>query len=174
MMSALRLVAELMSIAATTAPKTKGEDFVTTAILEGDDLERLAHEMVAYGAEIGKADGWRRDADNVTRSACVVLVGIKDAAVAGLNCTACGSDPCLQINQTDGEFRGPQCALRVLDLGIALGSAVKTASLFNVDNRIMYRVGVAARRAGLCADDLVMGIPLSATGKNVYFDRPAI
>jgi uncharacterized ferredoxin-like protein len=174
MMSALNLVAELMSIAAITAPKTKGEDFVTTTILQGEDLDRLAQEMVAYGEQIGKEEGWRRDAGNVAKSACVVLVGIKDAAVAGLNCSACGFGSCLRINQTDGEFRGPQCALRILDLGIALGSAVKTASLFNVDNRIMYRIGVAARGAGLCQDDLVMGIPLSTTGKNIYFDRPAI
>ena len=137
-------------------------------------MQTLAQTMVAYGERIGKAAGWRLDAENVARSACVLLIGIKEATVAGLNCSACGFDLCLKINTSDGEFRGPQCALRVLDLGIALGSAVKTASLLNVDNRIMYRIGVAARQAGLCDDDLAMGIPLSATGKNIYFDRPAI
>ena len=60
---------------------------------------------------------------------------------------------------------------RLLDLGIALGSAVKTASLLNVDNRIMYRVGALARKMGYTQDDVVMGIPLSAQGKNIYFDR---
>jgi uncharacterized ferredoxin-like protein len=56
-------------------------------------------------------------------------------------------------------------------MGIALGSAVKTASLMNVDNRIMYRAGVAARGAGLIDADFVMGIPLSVSGKSIYYDR---
>jgi uncharacterized ferredoxin-like protein len=69
------------------------------------------------------------------------------------------------------EFRGPQCAWRLQDLGIAVGSAVKTLSMLNVDNRIMYRVGVVARKMGLFDCDVSVGIPLSATGKNIFFDR---
>jgi len=56
-------------------------------------------------------------------------------------------------------------------MGIALGSAVKIAGLMNVDNRIMYRIGVVAREMKLVDADFVMGIPLSATGKSIYFDR---
>jgi uncharacterized ferredoxin-like protein len=56
-------------------------------------------------------------------------------------------------------------------MGIALGSAVKTAGMLNVDNRIMYRVGVAVREMGLVDWEFVMGIPLSVTGKSIYFDR---
>ena len=63
------------------------------------------------------------------------------------------------------------CAFRLLDMGIALGSAVKTASMLNVDNRIMYRIGVAAREMDLVDWEFVMGIPLSVTGKSIYFDR---
>ncbi len=58
-------------------------------------------------------------------------------------------------------------------MGIALGSAVKTAGMLNVDNRIMYRAGVVARELGMIDADVVMGIPLAATGKSIYFDRPA-
>jgi uncharacterized ferredoxin-like protein len=50
-------------------------------------------------------------------------------------------------------------------MGIALGSAVKTASLLNVNNRIMYRAGVVAREMGLIDADYVMGIPLSARAR---------
>ena len=57
------------------------------------------------------------------------------------------------------------------DLGIALGSAAKIASNMNVDNRIMYSIGVAARRLGIGGSNIVHGIPLSASGKNVFFDR---
>jgi len=58
-----------------------------------------------------------------------------------------------------------------MDLGIAVGSAVKTASMLNVDNRVMYSVGVAALRLGMVKGNLALGIPLSATGKSIYFDR---
>lgn len=68
---------------------------------------------------------------------------------------------------------GPSCVFKILDLGIALGSAVKTASLLDVDNRIMYRVGAAAVRLKLLPEATVMGIPVSVRGKNIYFDRPA-
>ena len=67
-----------------------------------------------------------------------------------------------------GEFEGPTCAYRLLDMGIALGSAVKTASMLNVDNRIMHRVGVVTRELGIVDWDFVMGIPLSVTGKSIY------
>lgn len=173
-MSQLRIVAELMAVAATTAPKAKGENFVTTCIVEGEDLQRLAEAMREYGRLLGKPQGWERDAKNVATSDCVVLIGIKDAKVAQLNCSACGAEVCIRTNTLEGEFWGPQCAWRLVDLGIAVGSAVKLASLLNVDNRIMYRIGVGARRCGLTDADVVLGIPLSATGKSPYFDRPPI
>ena len=36
----------------------------------------------------------------------------------------------------------------------------------------MYRVGVSALRLGMSKANVVDGIPLSATGKNIFFDRP--
>ncbi len=169
-MEGLKTVAELMVISARTAPKSRGEDFVVTKVIEGEDLQRLAEAMVAFGRRTGKAN-FDRDAESVRRSAAVVLIGLKDAKPVGLNCGACGFERCLKPNTHEGEFRGPQCAYRLLDMGIALGSAAKTASLLNVDNRIMYRAGVVAREMGLIDADFVMGIPISATGKNIYFDR---
>ncbi|GAI99436.1 unnamed protein product [marine sediment metagenome] len=58
-----------------------------------------------------------------------------------------------------------------MDLGIALGSAAKMASQLNIDNRIMYVVGAGAKELRLLDSDLVIGIPLSITRKNPYFDR---
>ncbi len=169
-MDVIRTVAELMAVAARTAPKSAGKDYVTIEIVEGPDLQRLADDMVRYGQETGKHN-FDRDGENVRASAAVVLIGLKDAAIVGLNCGACGFEKCLTPNTFEGEFRGPHCALRLLDMGIALGSAAKMAALLNVDNRIMYRIGVSARRLGLTAADFSMGIPLSASGKNIFFDR---
>jgi uncharacterized ferredoxin-like protein len=171
-MSELRIVADLMALAARTAPKSAGKDFVVTRIIEGDDVKVLAEKMLVYGRDSGKKN-FDRDGASVAASEVVVLIGVKDAQSLGLNCGACGVDVCelLPINNFAEEFRGPQCAYRLLDMGIALGSAVKTASILNADNRIMYRAGVVARQMGLIEADFVMGIPLSATGKSIYFDR---
>jgi uncharacterized ferredoxin-like protein len=169
-MPALKTVAELMEIAAVTAPKTAGRDFVVVKTLEGRELQRLGKGMIDRGKQTGVAN-YERDGHNVLDSGAVVLIGLKDGDAAGLNCGACGAEKCIVPNTYDGEFKGPNCALRHLDLGIALGSAVKTAQMMNVDNRIMYRAGAVARALKLIDADFVMGIPLSATGKSIYFDR---
>ena len=169
-MNQLTLVAELMSISARTAPKGAGKDFIVTAIVEGEALQTLAAKMYEFGERTGKGN-FDRDGANVRDSAALLLIGIKGEKVLGLNCSACGAEKCIKPNTFEGEFKGPHCAHRLLDMGIAIGSAVKTASLLNVDNRVMYRAGVVAREMGLIDADFVMGIPLSATGKNIYFDR---
>ena len=74
--------------------------------------------------------------------------------------------------KTGLDFTGPICVFKALDLGIALGSAVKTAMDLNIDNRIMYRIGTAAKRLNMLPEaDVIMGVPLSAKGKSIYFDR---
>lgn len=166
----VQTVAELMAIAARTAPKAAGRDFVVIEIITGEDLERLGKAMLAFGERTGKPN-FDRDGQNVINSEAVVFIGLKDAQALGLDCAACGSETCIEPNTVDGEFKGPNCALHLLDMGIAIGSAVKTAGMLNVDNRIMYRAGVVAREIGLIDADFVMGIPLSVTGKSIYFDR---
>ena len=172
-MDGVEMVAQLMAISAITAPKSKGENFVKTRVLTGKVLKELADTMLAYGQRTKKKD-FDRDSKNVAHSDAVLLIGLKKANVLGLDCAACGFSDCKTFQkqeQKTGEFVGPTCAYRLLDMGIALGSAVKTASMLNVDNRIMYRVGVAVREMGLVDWEFVMGIPLSVTGKSIYFDR---
>jgi uncharacterized ferredoxin-like protein len=94
----------------------------------------------------------------------------------GFSCGACGHSSCTEFNasaEVSGlDFKGPTCVFKALDLGIALGSAAKMASDLNVDNRIMFRAGTAAKRLGyLPRSSVVMGIPVSASGKSIYFDR---
>ena len=173
MMKGVDLVAELMTVSATTAPKAKGENFVETKILKGKDLKKLAKGMVAFGEKVNKKD-FDRDGKNVEHSEAVVLVGLKKAQPVGLNCGACGFSTCKKLvgkKPVELEFIGPICAYRILDMGIALGSAVKTASMLNIDNRIMYRIGAVVRDMNWVDWEFVMGIPLSATGKSIYFDR---
>ncbi len=150
------VVAKLMALSAITAPKGRGVDNVSVMILhEREELERLASTMEEMSQEYG--DVFARDADGVRRSEAVVLVGCSIA---------------------DFKLRQPRelpvdlnLAMSLVNLGIAVGSAVKTASMLNVDNRVMYTIGMAAKRLNLMDADVVLGIPLSATSKNIYFDR---
>lgn len=172
MEEALRRVAEMMELSARTAPKTGGRDFIVTRVVTGEDLKRLGAEMKKYGDETGKRN-FDRDGRNVADSGALLLIGLRGARDAGLNCGACGNARCAELQEArlGPEFSGPFCAWRFVDLGIALASAAKTASLLNADNRIMYRVGVLAKKLGIIDADVVVGIPLSATGKSIYYDR---
>jgi len=68
-------------------------------------------------------------------------------------------------------FPGPSCVLKISDLCIAVGSAVKTTSIHNVDNRIRFSAGVVALQQGMhkCCS-VAYGIPLKASGKNIFWD----
>lgn len=168
----MMMVAGLMELAARTAPKAAGQDYLTTKTVGGKDLEILGNEMIAFGIRKNKKN-FDRDGQNVKNSDAVLLIAVNKPNKTGLNCGACGFDQCSELPAaiTGAEFAGPVCAWRILDLGIALGSAVKTASILNADNRIMYRIGAVARDLGMIAGEIVVGIPISATGKNIYFDR---
>jgi uncharacterized ferredoxin-like protein len=175
----VRVAATLMATAARTAPKTRGLDSVETLILDGDDLDTLARAMEAkVGEKGGKLPSFARDAKNVRASAAVLLIGVtgepKNPKVP-LDCGACGYGGCAEFIETkksEGEdFRGPLCMFQAVDLGIALGSAAKTAGLCNIDSRIMYTIGAAARKLKLLNSDVIIGFPLSVTGKSPYFDR---
>jgi uncharacterized ferredoxin-like protein len=168
-------VGHLMALSARTAPKAAGKDFIEVRLLSGEDVDRLGDAMVAYG-EREQDKMFVRDGNNVRASAAVLLVGITDHPPIGLDCNGCGFGDCEGFRRAregdrGGRYQGPACTLRVQDLGIAVGSAVKTAQIHNVDNRIMYRAGVLAIELGMVAKGIALGIPLSATGKSPYFDR---
>jgi uncharacterized ferredoxin-like protein len=168
--------ARLMIVAARTAPKTAGVDDVLTLIVYGVEKDAIAERMEQVGEE-RKVEVFRRDAKNVRDSFAVVLVGVRGGKSVGLNCGGCGYYGCSEFDAAEKrqgkDFGGPSCVFKLLDLGIALGSAAKTAGLLNVDNRMMYRVGTASLKLGLMPEATVaIGIPVSVKGKSIYFDRP--
>lgn len=168
--------AKLMLLSARTAPKSAGIDDIVVAVVYGKEKERIAAEMMKIATE-RNIEGFQRDSKNTRDSEAVLLIGVNGSKPLGINCGACGYPNCDAFKKAGSiegqDFTGPTCIFKALDMGIALGSAVKTASLLNVDSRIMYRVGTAARRLRLLPEaNIIMGIPLSATGKSIYYDRP--
>jgi len=168
-----------MAVAARTAPKTRGADAVETLTVYGDDLEALAQAMETHGAGSKMSDIFKRDADNVRNSLAVLLVGVKDLrpkkVEKALDCGSCGYGDCasfLKIKPSEGnDFPGPICTFQAVDLGIALSSAAAVAARRHVDNRMMYTIGGPARKLNWMASQIIIGIPLSCSGKNIYFDR---
>lgn len=168
----VRMVGDLMELAARTAPKGLGQDHIEVKVLSEEERVAVGNDMLKLAKERA-IPNFERDGQNVLDSDAVVIIGLLPHKGAGVNCAACGFSGCQEFNEkaSSADFEGPNCAIRLLDMGIALGSAVKIASEMNVDNRIMYRIGVSVKRLGISKARISHGIPLSATGKNIFFDR---
>lgn len=171
---AIMEVARLMLLAARTAPKGRGVDDIETMILTGKEKDAVAKAM--YKIAKSPDDNWTRDARNVEQCSVLVLIGLKGPKALETHCGACGYENCgqmLNVGRKEGlYFAGPTCIIKALDLGIAIGSAVKTAQIHNVDNRIFFRAGVGAYQLKVMPDStIIMGIPLAALGKSPFFDR---
>ncbi len=164
---ALMNVADLMVMAAKTAPKGSGRDTIVALVVSGDEKAALRDAMIELGNEY-KEDFIIRDAGNVDNSQCVVLIGCKSKPFGLNNCHMCGFKNCGEMQKA-----GTNCVFNVTDLGIAVGSAVAVAADHRADNRVMYSAGKGAIKLGLFPNDvkIVYGIPLSANAKSIYYDR---
>ena len=160
-------IANLMCVAVRTAPKGKGTDLIVTVVLSGEEKDRLAQKMKLIG-ENNKINTFLRDSKCVQKAQVVVLLGTKFSPLGLRLCGFCGYKNCAELENNKGI-----CVFNPGDLGIAIGSAVSTASLHKADNRIMYSAGYTAIELKLLGKDIKIayGIPLSSTGKNIFFDR---
>jgi uncharacterized ferredoxin-like protein len=173
---AVKTVAGLMALAARTAPKAVGLDSIVIETVTEKDRERIAATMIQIAQETGM-DFFRANGEQVRASDALVLIGVAGTKALGLNCGGCGFATCAEMTKACAaakahktDYAGPNCVFKVTDLGIAVGSAAKTASIHNADNRIMYSAGVAAMRLGIIKGcSIVYGIPLRASGQNIYF-----
>lgn len=178
MKQTIETVINLMAASAITAPKAGGKDCLAiVALTEEEDLRCLAEAMRGYAAESAKATYWHRDATNIEQAQGLLLIGLDGAQTAGYDCGGCGFQTCHEFEQNRDlrEFRmgysGPHCVMRMMDIGVALSSAAKAAGMLNIDNRIQQRVGAAARELGYIEGEVVMGIPISISGKSIFYDR---
>ena len=172
------MAVKLMAASARTAPKAGGKDFMEIVVITKDeDLKQIAESMKTYAPKSTNEAFWLRDASNIENSEALLLIGLSKPVTAGYDCGACGYPSCgefaknKQMKEKEMGYSGPHCVMRMIDIGVALSSAAKTASILNVDNRVQQRVGAAARAIGLIKGEVVMGIPVSITGKSIYYDR---
>lgn len=167
---ALFNTAARMCTAARTAPKAKGQDSIVTFVLTKTDKNRLADKMEEIGIRLfgeEKAAWYKRDAANVRDSQAVVLIGTKKEYRRIPHCSLCGFTDCHECEEAGGV-----CAHLLVDLGIAVSSAVNVAACDNIDNRIMWSAGkAAAELEDIDGAFCWLGIPLSISGKNIFFDR---
>jgi len=187
--NAARHVAELCAVAAMTAPKSGGQllakgakPFIETVIVEdADTLARLTAWLRERGSRL-KDSIWFRDAEVAEKLDLVLFIGLARWYPPVYDCGACGYATCAQFlkalsvqrekeERDDWEFPGPICQIRCIDLGIAVGSAAKIASLNNVDARCQTRIAAAARHLGVIASDIAVGLSMSVSHKNIFFDR---
>ena len=156
--------AKQMMTAARTAPKAKGVDIIEVMLVTGDDINALSDALHKMGEEMGRG-GLMRDADNLHSAEAVVLIGSREEAMC-LNCGYCGFPTCGERTQ------GVPCAMNTIDVGIAVGSACATAADLRLDTRVMYSVGYAALKLDwMPGYNYIIGIPVSASSKNPFFDR---
>ena len=159
--------ARKMVTAARTAPKGGGVDKIVALILDGKDKEALTKKMRELSMLPG-IEFCSRDANNVDKSHCIVLLGVKNIPLGLDSCGFCGFDNCANSIKA-----GSLCAFNTTDLGIAIGSAISIAADNRIDNRVMFSAGKAAIELGLMGDNVSVcfGIPLSTYTKNIFFDR---
>ncbi|MBM3253048.1 MAG: ferredoxin [Candidatus Omnitrophica bacterium] len=164
---ALLTVANLMCVAARTAPKARGIDNIVTKIISEKEKSRLIQRMKRVGIKENKLS-FIRDAKNLKSASYVVIIGTKIKSIGLTHCSFCGFEGCERAT-----IHKAICAYNTLDLGIAVGSAVSVAIDNRVDNRVMYSVGINAIELGILSKEVrvALGIPLSASGKNPFFDR---
>ncbi|MDE2166304.1 MAG: hypothetical protein KGJ66_08190 [Alphaproteobacteria bacterium] len=182
----VRTVARLCAAAAVTAPKSGGQLFlrgkplfIETVFIDGrETLARLARWMRQRGRERRQAI-WLRDAALAESLDGALFIGLKDWYPPIYDCGACGFATCAEFMEATRqrraesdlfEFSGPHCNLRDIDLGIAVGSAAKAASLYSVDTRCQTRIAVAARKLGLIQSEVAVALSMTVTHKNPGFD----
>ena len=168
----IEALARQILTSARTAPKSGGRDDIVTAVAEKQDIPRILDEMKEIAKRGQRYSFFARDAKSLESSDAVLVIGVKGTNM-GLNCGACGMSCAEQaaVEKKTQDYTGPNCAFKLLDLGIALGSAAKATANLSVDARIMFSAGLAAKRLGLIDADVALAMPLSISGKSPYFDR---
>src|SRR5207245_9630415 len=181
-------VAKMCAVSAMTAPKSGGQlflkgskPFIETAIVKDKEtLHRLAEWLRARGTTL-KNPIFFRDADTAEKVDLILFIGLEKWYAPLYDCGACGYGTCNEFRRAspahhtaesqDWEFLGPICQIRCIDLGIAVGSAAKLASINNVDTRCQTRVAAAPRHLRINHSHLAVALTMSVTKKSTLLTK---
>jgi uncharacterized ferredoxin-like protein len=160
-------IANKMAVTARTSPKTRGIDNIEVVAIDDEATKKKVIEKMKDISKKENRPSFLRDADSIGLSPVFIVIGVKSNP-AGLNCGFCGYPTCAELGKTRGI-----CSYNSIDLGIAIDSAAGIANSFHADNRVMYSIGRACLDLKIFDQTVkqALGIPLSVTGKNPFFDR---
>lgn len=188
----VRTIAEMAAVAARTAPKSHGVDHFKIGLCSKEEIQLLGDRMIAIGKELeakllAKGEGfenkarataldWHSDGECVKHSDEILLVGLIGRDLVPKNCGLCGHTTCEEMlkapRSEKTQWRGPFCANMMVDLGIAISSAASVLVRNHVDNRMFFKIGIAAKDLNLMPEcECMIALAMGATGKNAYFDR---
>jgi|YNPMSStandDraft_1061717.scaffolds.fasta_scaffold00130_14 uncharacterized ferredoxin-like protein len=164
-------IAKQIALAIQTAPKARGIDNLEILVVTDEDILTLSNQMEKI-SERDNVAFFKRDAENIKQASAILLVGTEYKSLGLKNCGWCGWKTCTEKEKNSEH----PCVYNLTDLGISVGSAVSLAADYRIDNRIMFSVGKAAIELNFFSSNVkaALGIPLSATNKNPFFDRKPI
>lgn len=161
-------IAKKMAIAAQTAPKGRGRDTLDILIATKQDIDIIAKRMDKIAQE-QNVSFFHRDAENIRQCEAVLFIGTSIDTLGLSYCGFCGLETCSNKNH----YQNVPCTFNNIDLGIALGSAASIAADNRIDNRILFSAGKAILELNMMDKNtkVAFGIGLSASSKNIFFDR---
>jgi uncharacterized ferredoxin-like protein len=189
------IAARLAANAAITAPKGGGVPIAEAHIVYGEkEMVQVAKKMVELADVNPSNEMWRTifktEAEMVRMTDVILFLGCHVALNPfDITCDYCSGPGkgCTwlyeqrkskygildeeEVIHPDWLIDGPFCTWRIVDFGLAIGTALKVAKKLFVDCRLMMSVGIAGQKLGYCPKSpIVVGIPMASLSKDPYAD----
>lgn len=163
------IVIDLITISAETSPKSSG-NFIETLTLDEAEGEMLGEELYQLSDELDD-ETYSEEGDLVNSADELMIIGLKDHPALDIDCSACGYKDCeaySNADQTEEIFQGPNCAFRLIDLGMSIGRALNTAETHNMDYNVSIKGGLAAKNLGLSDSRICLALLMNVLSEKSY------
>lgn len=169
MEDSIEMISNLMSISAKTAPKSMGESFLEIISLDKAEKEILTEEMFQMSDELND-DSYGYEGEIIRDAAKVIIIGLKKHPTLDLDCRACGFKDCDDFaeHRVEGIFEGPNCVFHLIDIGMAVGSAINTANRHDVRSKISLKGGLAAKNVGISSSNVCIALMIDLSEEKDY------
>lgn len=156
------IVANLMTVSAKADHRPNDNSKIEIMVLDDAQKEILVEELFQMADDTGD-DNYSDLGESIREMGKLVLIGLDDETPLGLDCGACGFSSCEAMSKENISdiFEGPSCAHRLLDMGIAVGDAIRTAEIHGVRSYAIIEAGLAAKRVGLSTSRISLIVPVN-------------